>query len=164
MCAAHNPDSLKPSVGHDHGVCIQTALSRAESVCVAAGSRLTSTRRRVLELIWSSHQPLGAYELMDRLAAEGQRPAPPTVYRALEFLQSHGLVHRIATRNAFTGCSAAGTAHRGVFLICRQCGNAEEVSRAPNLDAALTALYEQAGFTPETESLELTGLCQACRV
>ena len=61
-------------------------------------------RRRVLEALLASHQPLGAYELIDRLAVRGARPAPITIYRALDFLREQGLVHRIESRNAFIAC------------------------------------------------------------
>src|SRR3954453_3718975 len=89
---------------HDHADCVAAALGAAERLCARRGARLTELRRRVLELIWRSHEPIGAYALLDRLGRERGRVAPPTVYRALEFLIAHGLVHRIASLNAFIGC------------------------------------------------------------
>lgn len=51
------------------------------------GLRLTALRRRVLELVWQSHKPLGAYDILAVLSEQdGRRAAPPTVYRALDFL------------------------------------------------------------------------------
>ena len=79
------------SPAHDHGRCIKTALVKAERACAASGKRLTPLRRRVLELIWNSHLPVKAYELLSQLAQERAQAAPPTVYRALEFLQDQGL-------------------------------------------------------------------------
>ena len=91
------------------------------------GVRFTPLRRRVLELVWSSHKPVGAYALLDQLRNEDLGSAPPTVYRALDFLIENGLIHRIERMNAFVGCSHPGEAHRGFFLICGDCGNAEEL-------------------------------------
>lgn len=147
---------------HDHQQCVQAALVQAASLCEQRGARLTPLRERVLELVWASHQPLGAYEVLDRLASDGRRPAPPTVYRALEFLLEQGLVHRIASRNAFVGCSGPAAPHVGYFLICRGCGNAEEIA-GPLLDKALQALASAHGFSVEQQTVELGGLCQECR-
>ncbi len=158
--AASSP--MKPSVGHDHSQCIRTALTKAEKTCVDAGARLTATRRRVLELIWASHKPLGAYDLLDQLSQEGHKPAPPTVYRALEFLLTHQLIHRIASLNAFTGCTAPEHTHSGYFLICQQCGNAEEMVNSPTLEAAINAAVQAAGFAVTSGTLELSGTCQHC--
>ena len=85
---------------HNHQACVNQALDDARHICQQHNARLTPTRQRVLELIWQSHRPLGAYDVLAQLAAEGQNAAPPTVYRALDFLQQHGLVHRIASLNA----------------------------------------------------------------
>src|SRR5690606_10698879 len=93
-----------PHCPHDHEQCVSDALAAAEQVCERSGARLTPVRRGVLGLVWQSHRPMGAYDLLDTLAREDdRRPAPPTVYRALDFLQEHGLVHRIASLNAFIG-------------------------------------------------------------
>jgi Fur family zinc uptake transcriptional regulator len=89
---------------HQHEHCVHDALAAAEVLCAKRGVRLTAIRKRVLELVWASHQPLGAYAILDKLTNEGHKPAPPTVYRALEFLLEHGLIHRIASLNAFLGC------------------------------------------------------------
>jgi len=73
-------------------------LSAAEQLCAERGVRLTTLRRRVLELVWSSEKPLGAYDILAVLSeADRRRAAPPTVYRALGFLLNNGLVHRIAS-------------------------------------------------------------------
>jgi len=45
-------------------------------------------------------KPVGAYEIMDHLAKlKGRTIAPPTVYRALDFLIENGLIHRIERMN-----------------------------------------------------------------
>lgn len=148
---------------HDHRHCIRQALADAERLCESKRLRLTPLRRRVLELIWQNHQPSGAYDLLDQLAAESDsRPAPPTVYRALEFLQTHGLVHRLASLNAYLGCPHPDHAHRGLFLICRHCHASVEVTSA-DVDSAIDESAKALGFTVEQEWVEVLGVCKACR-
>src|SRR5690606_29397539 len=101
---------------HDHRRCIADALDAAERVCAGRGARLTELRRRVLELVWQSHRPVGAYPLLAALGRDGHAPAPPTVYRALDFLQAQGLVHRIESRNAYVGCPHPETDHTGQLM------------------------------------------------
>ncbi len=157
------PGDPFPHAGHDHGRCVSEALDRAAALCAGRGKRLTELRRRVLELVLDRHQPVGAYHLLERLAAERGRVAPPTVYRALDFLVSEGLVHRIDSRNAFVGCVRADGPHRACFLLCSECGSAAELVDAA-LESALTALARRAGFTVTRQVIELEGVCAACRL
>lgn len=151
-----------PYRSHNHSACIDQALADAQRICAAAKARLTPIRERVLELIWQSHQPLGAYDLLGALAKEGHNAAPPTVYRALDFLQQHGLVHRIASLNAFVGCTHAGYSHNGFFLICRKCRNVLELS-APDIEHSVERATHEEGFAVEDTTLEIAGLCPACQ-
>ncbi|MDP6565758.1 MAG: Fur family transcriptional regulator [Alphaproteobacteria bacterium] len=148
--------------GHDHDACVQTALAAAATSCARDGKRLTPLRRRVLELVWRSHRPVGAYDLLALLQVERGRVAPPTVYRALEFLRHQGLVHRLDSLNAFIGCDRPGHGHQGHFLICQQCGAAVEV-RDGNLSGAIDRLADRSGFAIAAETVELTGHCAGCR-
>ncbi|MBT3238248.1 MAG: transcriptional repressor [Rhodospirillaceae bacterium] len=148
--------------GHDHGRCIKSALDMAQSLCAARGARLTELRRRVLELVWASHRPIGAYDLLDKLKAERHNAAPPTVYRALEFLIELGLVHRIESLNAYMGCSGPDAGHSSQFLICRDCGSAAEINDA-RIDAAINNLSQDAGFSVHHHSIEVEGRCPDCR-
>ena len=93
---------------HDHDACVDDAMARAEAICGAQGARLTPMRRRVLELVWNGHRPRGAYDILEDLASDGKKPAPLTVYRALDFLVEQGLVHRLESLNAFVGCADSG--------------------------------------------------------
>ena len=103
---------------HQHASCISDALRAAEKTCKERGLRLTPIRRRVLELVWASHEPVKAYDILDILRSERDSAAPPTVYRALEFLLGEGLVHKIESLNAYVGCGEPGHADAGQFLIC----------------------------------------------
>jgi Fur family zinc uptake transcriptional regulator len=147
---------------HDHRACVSDAIAAAEALCARLGERFTPLRRRVLELVWSSHQPIGAYAILDKLRGEGRGAAPPTVYRALDFLLAHGIVHRIASMNAYVGCQHPGEAHAVQFLICRACGMAAEIDD-PALDAALARRAADVGFSIESRVVELAGLCARCK-
>jgi Fur family zinc uptake transcriptional regulator len=141
-------------------------LDRAAAQCAARGVRLTELRREVLELILAAPAPTGAYELLDRLRAKRGGAAPPTVYRALEFLQEQGLVHKIERLAAFVGCvdgHAHGPdhAHSAQFLICRQCGHVIEMED-PALTGALAEAAARAGFTVARATVEAEGLCADC--
>lgn len=153
------PAALRAS--HDHTRCIADALAAAAALCRARRARFTPLRRRVLEILWQSHKPLGAYAILDVLAAEGRRPMPPTVYRALDFLQSQGLVHRIPSLNAYMGCIEPGRPHGGQYLICRACGTVAELTDE-GLTARLGARAREHGFAVEAVLSEAVGLCPAC--
>lgn len=148
---------------HDHSHCVHNALTEADAICERAGLRLTALRRRVLELVWQSHKPLGAYDILGVLTEQdGRRAAPPTVYRALDFLLENGLVHRIASLNAFVGCNHPAHAHQGQFLICRTCNAAIELS-TDSISEAIVAGAATVGFTVESQTVEVVGVCSGCQ-
>jgi Fur family zinc uptake transcriptional regulator len=151
-----------PTPDHDHDSCASTAIAHAEELCAARSQRLTPMRRHVLETLLASHKPLGAYEIMERLADQG-RPAPITVYRALDFLRDNGLVHRIESRNAFVACVHE---HAGsdpvVFLICERCSAVGEATGGTVAEALKTSC-RAAGFTPMSPVIEIAGICSHCR-
>ncbi len=147
---------------HDHTLCSHEALQRAEALVVQKGLRLTPVRRRVLEILLEEHRALGAYEVLNRLAAEGFANQPPVAYRALDFLEEQGLVHRIQRLNAFTACMHLGEAHAPVFLICRGCNLVAEAPAEPVL-VALKAAAADKGFVIEGSTVEALGLCPGCK-
>lgn len=153
--------SALPYRPHNHDVCVSQALAEARAICQQHNARLTPTRERVLELIWQSHKPLGAYDVLAVLAEDGHNAAPPTVYRALDFLQQYGLVHRIASMNAFVGCTHAGKSHSGMFLICRTCGNVLELT-APAVATAVNRAAAEEAFQPDGVTIEVAGHCPRC--
>jgi Fur family zinc uptake transcriptional regulator len=161
MSAAKANVARFPKSGHNHANCVASALERAEELCEREGQRLTELRKRVLELVWSSHKPIGAYAILAELK-DGKAAAPPTVYRALDFLMERGLIHRIESLNAFVGCAQPGDDHIVQFLICTGCGNAAEVED-PRVTKAIGAIASDHGFTLQNRIVELAGLCAPCR-
>jgi Fur family zinc uptake transcriptional regulator len=137
-------------------------MALAEARCVERGQRLTAIRRKVLAALLDSHKALGAYDIIEQLSPSGLRLAPITTYRALEFLQENGLVHRIASRNAFIACVHNHNAEDPVvFMICEACGVIGEASSA-EVTATLAAAAQRAGFRPKSPVIEMTGICAHC--
>ncbi len=152
-----------PAPDHDHGRCAADALQHAERVCAQRAQKFTPIRRLVLQALLSSHRPLGAYEVIDTLAKSMPRPAPITVYRALEFLMQNGLVHRIESRNAYLACAHDhDTAAMVAFLICDACGSVGEIPAQPAAQG-LNAAARASGFTPKMSVVEITGTCAHCQ-
>ena len=152
-----------PARLHDHDACIAAGIARAEAVCRECRERLTANRRAVLELLLADHQPVGAYDILERFDWNGRRPAPAQIYRALSFLETLGLAHRIASRNAYVACSGtAGEGHGTVFLVCGKCGAVAEPDGA-RVGRAVRDLAERSGFRIQGHFLEVTGLCPECR-
>lgn len=152
-----------PSDPHDHRRCFDEAMNTAENLCKRLGLKLTAQRKRVLELLWSSHKPLGAYEILDMLNKQGAAAAPTTVYRALDFLLSNRLIHRIESLNAFVGCAAPDKEHGGQFLICSGCGLTAELED-DGLTEEIRERASKLGFNVKKQTIEVSGLCPACYI
>ena len=152
-----------PAPGHNHDPCRSTLLARATRLFEANGMKMTDLRRRVLEEIAGSHQALGAYEILERLAANGPRLAPISVYRAIEALNEIGLVHRLESRSAFFACHSSHAPDRDqLILACERCGRVAEIE-GDQVFAALGRAIAQAAFEPRRTVTEVSGVCAACR-
>jgi len=149
---------------HDHHHCIEGAMKAARQLCRQRGVQLTGQREAVLRLVWQSHRPVGAYDLLGQLpdSRNGRKPAPTTVYRALDFLREHGLVHRLDSLNAYIGCPHPGQQHDGVFLICRHCRHVQELP-GERVHQALKPLLTAQGFSPDALLMEIPGVCPRCQ-
>ena len=155
------PQSVFPAPDHDHGRCASAAIAHAEVLCAARAQRLTPRRRHVLEALLDSHRPLGAYEIIERLARHG-RPAPITVYRALDFLRDNGLVHRIESRNAFVACCIITAATISSSSSSASAAAVGEASGG-NVAETLKASSRAAGFAPKSPVIEIASICAHCR-
>jgi len=155
--------ATKMAICDDHHFCMNNALDAAENICAQNGSRLTATRRRVLAMIWENHQPVKAYDLLEKMNGDKNlATAPPTIYRALDFLMEEGLVHRIDSMNAYIGCMHPEQHHDCYFMICQDCGTAEECCNA-DLARAIATATKAKQFSPHSTTLEILGICQHCR-
>ncbi|WP_371170763.1 transcriptional repressor [Aliiroseovarius sp. 2305UL8-7] len=146
---------------HDHTICTQDVLASADRLCGARGARLTPVRRRVLEILLEEHRAMGAYDVLERLAAEGFGSQPPVAYRALEFLVDQGFAHRIRRLNAFAACTAPEKDHAPVFFICKSCNSVAETA-GQSVCEELEAVADKLGFAVERSNIEALGLCPTC--
>ena len=114
-------------------------------MCDEREVRLTPQRRKVLELVCAADGPIGAYDILDRLRQSIGNPAPPTVYRALDFLLEQGLIHKLESLHAFVGCSHPDHPHASQFLICSDCGDVSEIENS-EIVKSLRQAQETTGF------------------
>lgn len=150
--------SMPPANTH-----LDRQLDEAEAVCARRGTRMTVLRRQVLALVLETGRPASAYDVLDRLRAHHKGAAPPTVYRALDFLLEQGLIHKMERLSAYIGCMHVhGTPHRSAqFLICRQCGRVVELEDAA-IGTALDEAASRLGFRAHGSTIEIEGICVAC--
>lgn len=166
------PSSSPPNDGYGFSDRIQQQLDHAGHLCAEQGGRMTPQRRDVLGLILSAPSPVGAYDLLEQLKTSGRKPAPPTIYRALDFLLEHGLIHRIERLSAFVPCThlqhdhthghTETCLHSAQFLICRTCGGVTEIADAPRVLEVLKNICGKKNFTMQSASVEVEGLCETC--
>jgi Fur family transcriptional regulator, zinc uptake regulator len=140
---------------------VEHVLARAEALCAERRVRLTEQRRRVLEILCSAGRPIGAYEILDSMRDGPRALAPPTVYRALDFLLGQGLVHKIESLHAFVGCDHPGRPHASQFLICDRCGAVKELEDE-GVARSLRSAADGTGFQPARPVVELIGVCASC--
>lgn len=140
---------------------LTTVLARAHRICAERSVRLTPRREMVLRLLCEADRPLSAYELLEQMRGAVRNPAPPTVYRALDFLLEQGLAHKLETLHAYIGCAHPDHPHASQFLICNDCGEVSEVED-PAIARSLQAAGRAAGFRTRRPVVELLGTCAAC--
>jgi Fur family zinc uptake transcriptional regulator len=154
-------DTAFAEPGHDHTVCVDRALADAEDHCRRQGLQLTPTRRRVLEIICQRHEPAKAYDILDHLGKGGRRAAPPTVYRALEFLLDASLIHRIDSLNAYVACAHPAREHSAQLLVCSRCEQVAEIEDE-QIQAVLDRGASKHGFRIDPQTVEIRGRCPRC--
>ncbi len=152
-----------PTAHHHHRHAPAAFVDAVARACEQRGLHLTPVRRRVLELIAADEKPVKAYELLDRLRETTGKSAPPTVYRALDFLLEHGFIHKLESINAYTGCPHPAESHTAPFFICDGCGSAVEFCNSDVAELLLTHAREL-GFVPGAQTLEVHGRCARCRL
>jgi Fur family transcriptional regulator, zinc uptake regulator len=150
-----------PDTHHNHAACTANLIDRAEKLCSLRGTKLTGQRKVILQSVAESHSAVGAYEIIERMASNGVRPAPITVYRALDFLLDHDLVHKVESRNAFVACAGNHADCPPILLVCEKCGMVNEVTE-PQSNAALKKTADEHSFAIKKIVMEITGLCEAC--
>ena len=145
----------------DHEECISTAIEVAERVCSEKQLKFTDLRKDILRMVWEGHGPQKAYDLLNKLQTINRSAKPATVYRALDFLITNGFIHKVASLNAFVGCSHPLKHNESYFLICEDCKSISECCD-PNISAAIQATTTHNKFVAKNTSLEISGHCNEC--
>ena len=148
---------------HNQERCLDAAIISAKKLCAEKNTKLSSMRESVLILLWQEHKPMGAYDILNGIAKTTDKSiAPPTIYRALEFLLEMGLIHRIASLNAYIGCPFPNSVHSNLFMVCNQCGSTAEIADS-GLNKILNSLCTNTDFSMETQYVEIKGRCPQCQ-
>ena len=123
---------------------------------------MTQLRRRVLELLWATGGPASAYHLIEAVQLRDSRPvAPPTVYRALNFLMEQGLASKIESLNAYVPCIHPEREHDCLFFICGDCRESVELED-PRIGGLLAEDAAALGFVATRRTVEVEGICARC--
>jgi Fur family zinc uptake transcriptional regulator len=152
-----------PKAAHHHHHHDAAGIVReVEHECDARSLRLTPLRREVLELVAKARRPLKAYDLLESLRDRHAGAAPPTVYRALDFLLENGFIHKLESINAFVFCQHPAEAHQVPFLICDVCESATEVCDEGAIAHLIERQAHDFGFRAKAQTLEVHGVCRRC--
>ena len=149
-------------MAHNHQHCIDIALTSAERICGEHGLRFTESRKRVLKIIWDSHEAIKAYDILEQLQKIDRSAKPPNAYRALDFLLENGFIHRIESLNSYIGCPNPDHVHHFQLLICEDCGLVTEMDH-PHLAEELESAAAKHHFKMNHQVIEVHGLCQNCK-
>ncbi|MDN3576647.1 Fur family transcriptional regulator [Chitinimonas viridis] len=147
---------------HAHTHDLEHDLLAAAQWCAKRGEKLTDQRREVLALLLSAQGSMKAYDLLAEIQKQRPTAAPPTVYRALDFLVTAGLAHKLESKNAFVACCDFEHPHHGLMLICDRCHKVTELSDE-RLAARLAEDAASHGFSVAAQDIEVRGLCRNCR-
>lgn len=137
-------------------------MRKAEKLCQQRGARMTDTRKEVFSILAQQAGSIGAYDLLERLKQVVPNAKPPTIYRALDFLQEQGFVHKISSSNSFVLCSHFDHHHPVQMLICEACGDVQEI-QSEGVYAELQHQAEDHGFRVQEQTIEAHGLCANCQ-
>lgn len=141
---------------------VKQVLLRAELFCTHHKERLTKPRLEVLRIIASSEKSLGAYEILEELSHTMKSPKPPTAYRAIEFWQKTGFIHRIESQSSYVLCQADHLHQGGQFMVCESCGSIIE-THVCKLPDTLKKKVDENGFIASSWHIEIHGVCQKCQ-
>jgi len=140
----------------------KTWIEKVEELCGRKNVQFTPLRRDVAAILAEFGKPVGAYEIMERLAKiKGRMIAPPTVYRTLDFLVENGFVVKVESRQAYIACDDPGHDHHGILLICSECGQSTEIDNI-EVDKILGETASASHFHLKRQMVEIEGLCQSC--
>ncbi|REG48747.1 Fur family zinc uptake transcriptional regulator [Paraburkholderia sp. BL6669N2] len=126
----------------------------------AKPSRFTPLRQLVLGLLNARGGSATAYELLEDLHRQRPHAAPPTVYRALQFLIREGLVSHVSTTSTFRLTEQNGGRHE-ILAVCTRCHSVRALHDA-TLEQVLLGAAQTAHFRVDGQQTEIKGVCEDC--
>lgn len=139
----------------------QSILKKAHKHCVNHGLRFTNPRELVLKILVNEGKPLGAYEILQKLSNQIDKPHPPTVYRAIQFWHQEGFIHCIDSLKSYVVCTNEHHIGHTQFLVCTACNYAKELDCAINF-SPIPKIAKNNKFSIRNYTLEIKGLCNNC--
>ena len=127
------------------------------------GQRYTPNRRALVEILRDAKQPQA---IPDILRAKPELPQS-SAYRNLTVLERSHVVRRVVTGEDFAHFELVEdlTEHHH-HLVCSNCGRVEDVEipsgLEQNMEQALDAVADEAGFRTVSHRLDLVGTCRNC--
>lgn len=140
----------------------QYQASDVVGYCESHNIKLTPLRKNILLIVAKTKQPLTAYQILDELKQDNPKAQVMSVYRVLEYLLAHHLIHRIENLNAFMPCCHLLEKHFSQWLICETCGDTKECA-LPVFEQGIDQIEKHTGFSVTNPTIELLGLCSQCQ-
>lgn len=140
---------------------IENLLDKAYKHCIKHGHRFTSPRERVLKILVNESKPLGAYDILQKLSNETDKPNPPTVYRAIQFWHQEGFIHCIDSLKSYVACANGQHFGQIQFLICNRCDYVKELDNIIDV-SPVTKSAKSIDFSITSCTVEIKGLCINC--
>ncbi len=139
-------------------------ISHLEQRCGSKGGRLTRKRKVVLSSLLLMDKAASAYELEAFCRQQGEDISVMSVYRSLEYLQAHQLVHKLNVTNKYVVCCDLAGHHHGVtqFLVCQHCLKVKEVALSQQAIQKIIGDVESEGFQLVDSQVEISCVCEGC--
>lgn len=120
--------------------------------------RNTKQRTAILEALGRQDEFRSAQQIHEQMRSDGETVGLATVYRNLQTLAAAGRLDVLVSaegESLYRQCEEEGHHHH---LVCRECGRTVEFL-APKLEAAMTAIAREHGYSDLNHTLEVFGLC-----
>lgn len=135
-------------------------MMTANQIIQDAGLRPTANRLLVLETLLKASNPLTHQELLNELSSAEDFDRV-TLYRVLDWLLAHGIVHKIAGDNRAWRfqLNTTESSHRHAHFTCTQCGKTFCLDGVAPPTPKLPK-----NFRADAIELNIRGLCSHCAV
>lgn len=139
---------------------VAQTIEKFSSVLRANGYKATPARLHVLSVLKSADHPLTTQEILKKL---GGKVNQATVYRTLESLLAVSIVRQVDMQHGHAHYELLSGSTHHHHLICRSCGQTEDVPRCGIEAIEASVLQKSKTFANiEDHALEFFGQCKKC--